>query len=377
MRKLFVEYYDLSEQQIKNVWENSLIVFDTNVLLNLYRYNDDTRNEFLKVIEIYNDRLWIPYQVGLEFHKKRTEIIRKHLSTYKDFGKELSEQILKCVDSLIPKYSRHPYIDLKDIRRRIERSTESIKKYLIKQSTLHPNFLEADPILDSITRLFDGRTGSDFSEEILEELYNEGEKRFSNKIPPGYCDEKKKKGQDKRTIYGDLIVWKQTIQYCKDQKRHLIFVTDDHKQDWWEQIEGKHAPHKGLIKEFVNNTGCDILIYDSKRFLEYAKANNDYKVTNKTIKEIGQLQITSSSRSKLLREYLAEHNANLDSLKLLNLDFGYTKPYDLFSDYIRNLKNITDVIDNYKKLQETMKLYNFYQDSQQNEDGEEFFDREE
>ena len=50
---------------------------------------------------------------------------------------------------------------------------------------------------------------------------------------------------------------------------------------------------------------------------------------------------------------------------------------DLFSDYIRNLKNITDVIDNYKKLQETMKLYNFYQDSQQNEDGEEFFDREE
>lgn len=377
MRKLFIEYYDLSEQQIKNVWENSLIVFDTNVLLNLYRYNDDTRNEFLKVIETYNDRLWIPYQVGLEFHKKRTEIIRKHLSTYKDFGKELSEQILKCVDSLIPKYSRHPYIDLNDIRRKIERSTESIKKSLIKQSTLHPNFLESDPILDSITRLFDGRTGSDFSEEKLEELYNEGEKRFSNKIPPGYCDEKKTKGQDKRTIYGDLIVWKQTIQYCKDQKRHLIFVTDDHKQDWWEQIEGKHIPRKELIKEFVSSTGCDILIYDSKRFLEYAKANNDYKVSNKTIKEIGQLQRTSSSRSKLLREYLAEHNANLDSLKLLNLDFAYTKPHDLFGDYIRNLKNITDVIDNYKKLQETIKLYKQYQYSQRRDDSVEPLDDEE
>lgn len=42
MKNRFAEFYELSDIQIKDIWENSLIVFDTNVLLNLYRYNDST-----------------------------------------------------------------------------------------------------------------------------------------------------------------------------------------------------------------------------------------------------------------------------------------------------------------------------------------------
>ena len=44
---------------------------------NRYRYNDAARDEFIKVIKFYKERLWIPYQVGLEFHRRREDIMRK------------------------------------------------------------------------------------------------------------------------------------------------------------------------------------------------------------------------------------------------------------------------------------------------------------
>ena len=358
MRKLFLEYYGLSEQQIKAVWAKSLIVFDTNVLLNLYRYNDDACKEFLKVIETYNDRLWIPYQVGLEFHKRREEIIRKHSAAYTELGSELSGQLAKSIEVLTSKYSRHPYISVSDIKRKVQRTADSIAKSLAKQGTEHPNYLNDDPILDSITRLFDGRTGSDFTEEVLEALYKEGEKRYMNQVPPGYCDEKNKKGQSKRSLYGDLIVWKQTIQHCKDQKKHLIFVTDDHKPDWWEKVEGKNAPRKELIKEFVNNTGCDILIYDSQRFLEYAKANNDYKVSSKTIKEIGKVRTLTWRNWQAMTEAFAKLYDSLDYDQQLDiLQYNYTIPGIKFSEYMKRLTGLSNRLESYKKLQESLDAY--------------------
>ena len=50
MRNRFAEYYDLSDERINEIWDDSLIVFDTNVLLNLYRYNNDARDEFIKAL---------------------------------------------------------------------------------------------------------------------------------------------------------------------------------------------------------------------------------------------------------------------------------------------------------------------------------------
>ena len=91
MKNRFAEYYELSEECINEIWENSLIVFDTNVLLNLYRYNDDARNEFIKVIKFYQERLWIPYQVGLEFHRRREDIMRKNAKAYNVLAEKLSK----------------------------------------------------------------------------------------------------------------------------------------------------------------------------------------------------------------------------------------------------------------------------------------------
>lgn len=290
MKNRFAEYYELPEERIKEIWENSLIVFDTNVLLNLYRYNEDARTEFINVIKFYKERLWIPYQVGLEFHRRREEIMRKNAAAYTTLGDKLTEQLVKAVSALEGEYSRHPYINMKDIRSKVERCAAAIKKSLDKQKENHPDYSKEDKILNAITDLFDGRVGEDFAEKDLDALYKEGEKRYANDIPPGYCDEKTKKDKPKRHLYGDLIVWKQTINHCKEHSKSVIFITDDHKTDWWDKIEGKHTPRKELIKEFADSTGQSIIIYDSRKFLEYAK-NNKVKVSQKTINEVEKVKI--------------------------------------------------------------------------------------
>ena len=67
MRNAIKEFIEPSDYERHNLWENAIFVFDTNVLLNLYRYSAKTRNSLLDAFESFKDRIWIPYQVL--FHK--------------------------------------------------------------------------------------------------------------------------------------------------------------------------------------------------------------------------------------------------------------------------------------------------------------------
>ena len=324
MKNRFAEYYELPEERIKEIWENSLIVFDTNVLLNLYRYNEDARTEFINVIKFYKERLWIPYQVGLEFHRRREDIIRKNASAYNSLGESLSKELIKVVDTLSSNgdYARHPYINIKEIRKKVERCAASIVKSLEKQGQEHPNYAQEDCILEAVTNIFDGNVGADFSEEELDNLYKDGEKRYSKQVPPGFCDEKKKKDKSQRSLYGDLIVWMQVISHIKMEQRDVIFVTDDHKPDWWDKVDGKHTPRKELLKEFMECTGQNILIYDSSRFLEYAKKNKELKVSQKTINEVGKIRELDLSIMDFMNAFSqAGANHMSDRRHLYTIDF--------------------------------------------------------
>lgn len=331
MKKQFAEYYDLPNERIKEIWDNSLIVLDTNVLLNLYRYNGEARNEFINALKLYEGRLWIPYQVGLEFHRRRENIMRKNAEAYETLGNSISVQLVKAVDILSNDYARHPYIDMKDIRKKVERCATSIRKSLEAQGEKHPDYFEKDDILDAVSNLFDGCVGNDFTEDELEALYQEGERRYANQVPPGYCDEKNKKDKAKRSLYGDLVVWKQVIAYAKEKEQCVIFITDDHKSDWWDKVEGKHSPRKELIREFMDCTGHDILIYDSGRFLEYAKRNKA-KVSAKTIREVEKVKtediidlervvlsclepISTNRNSRILRDLARRFNVMQEQIR--------------------------------------------------------------
>lgn len=301
MKNLFPEYYQLSDDKIKEIWDNGIFVFDTNVLLNLYRYSEKSRNDFLEVLTNYKDRLWIPYQVGLEYHSDRIGVVINSDNAYEQLGKKLRLEVDKLVNSIVSTYKRHPYINIDGISERINACTNEIIENLNKKREEAPDYLKNDDILDNLTILFDGKVGADLDELDLNKLYKEGRERYANKIPPGYCDEKEKKDKGDRHLYGDLILWKQTIEKASETKTDIILVTDDLKEDWWEITNGKTiGPRKELLKEFREAVQKDILIYNAERFLKYAQKHMSISIEKETISEIENFRKEDESIQQII-----------------------------------------------------------------------------
>src|SRR5687768_480826 len=82
MKNVFPGYYSLSEKELKKLWKECTFIVDTNVLLNLYRYQKETSDELLKVLRKLSDRLWIPFQVGLEYQENRLNVINEQVDMY-------------------------------------------------------------------------------------------------------------------------------------------------------------------------------------------------------------------------------------------------------------------------------------------------------
>ena len=75
MRGQFAHFYMADEEAIATAMKTGLVVPDTNVVLNLYRFQSEARDQLFGALEKLGDRLWIPHQVGLEFHRNRISVI--------------------------------------------------------------------------------------------------------------------------------------------------------------------------------------------------------------------------------------------------------------------------------------------------------------
>ena len=96
--------------------------------------------------------------------------------------------------------------------------------------------------------MFEGKVGTPYTEEKLGKIYKEGEKRYKKKIPPGYKDIDKPGFE----IYGDLVLWFQVIDKAKSEKRQIILIVDEKKEDWWFKSKGKIiGPRPELINEMT------------------------------------------------------------------------------------------------------------------------------
>jgi hypothetical protein len=104
------------------------------------------------------------------------------------------------------------------------------------------NTSSEDLIRNEIDELFEGKIGSPpGSQEEINALYDDGEKRYENSIPPGFKDaSKESEGQEDfvydgilyKRKFGDLIIWDQLIKYAATKNlKNIIFVTDDNKSD--------------------------------------------------------------------------------------------------------------------------------------------------
>lgn len=297
MDELLKIYLPKTESQRKEIWNKAILVFDTNVLLNLYKYSNGTRNEFMTIMERAIDRLWLPHQVALEFLLNRREKIKdqeleynNHIKAIRDAQGAAIEVIDKGINGIKKPFRK---MDLGELKEKVENFFEGLVENLNNENKEKPDFNEEDMVLNNFISFYSDKIGKPYTRTELEEIYSIGKERYQKEQPPGYADWKSKEGEHKyfkdtsiKSEYGDLILWMQTIQKAKDDNAHVVFVTDDSKEDWWKEYKGIKTPRQELLNEFKAETGKEVLIYNSEQFLRNANMITQQNPNTNAINEI-------------------------------------------------------------------------------------------
>ncbi|NIK00361.1 PIN-like domain-containing protein [Xanthomonas cannabis] len=267
MREKFPGWYPKKPEQIAKLWEIAIFVPDANVLLHCLRHTTVVRDELLRLFEALDDSLWIPYQVGLEFQRNRLEVQFGALDAYDSLIKDQEANIDKARDRL-RQLRAHPTIDVQKELAALDMFLIDFKGRMEAARSAHPS-TEIDSVLEKLFKLLENRIGEKWPAEKLLALKKDGDDRYSKKIPPGYKDQKKDAGEYDK--FGDLIIWKEMIAKAKANKRPVIFISDDAKEDWWWIHRGrKMGPRPELIEEFRVDAGQDFHIYEFSQFLRFA-----------------------------------------------------------------------------------------------------------
>ncbi|MDT7833133.1 PIN-like domain-containing protein [Flavobacteriaceae bacterium S356] len=364
MKKTFENYYKIPDSKYDEIWDNAIFVLDTNILLNLFRYPESARNDFLKVLRKIKSSLWIPFIAGLEFYENVESVKNSQLKAYSQISK-LLEKTKENEESLVNDFVN----DLKKLnldKRHFEISEqeliESIKKYnsdyLKNLNSIQEKYLfknqdssvktekikkENDKLMTSLESILKNKIGQKFkSQEEIEKINTEAKKRYLELIPPGYKDSSKSRDSKKRVLiydslkfsrdYCDFYLWKEIIQIAKDSKEsevNLIFITDDVKEDWWRISSGKTTgPRIELIDEIKSSTDNKVknfLMYNSWRFLEFAISKFDLKIKSDTLPQIKLVQEKLNIKANIGDKFSSILKAYYNYLKNTNLSFGVEK----------------------------------------------------
>lgn len=293
-----LDKYIITETKEKNLWQDCLFVFDSSALLNFYEYSTETRkNIFDTTFKVIEDKLWIPNHVEFEFLKNRETTLRKPISTYNQLISSHYSKIeenLKQIKSKTKKDHKHPYVSEKifiDLDNELEKFKKLLSNEIKTRIEEIENLSENDDVLNAFDKYF--KVGKKFNYAQISSIIKEGEFRYKYSIPPGYKDLESKIGFQ---IFGDLIIWKQIIEYSKALNKPIIFVIDDVKEDWWtlDKKNNPLGPRTELIDEIDHNSNTPFWMYTTLQFLEKSKDLLGSKIKENAIKEVRDASIQFS-----------------------------------------------------------------------------------
>lgn len=272
-----------SENTFRSVVASKPIyIFDTNIYLNLLRYSKEASTEVLNLYRAVSSDVRVPTQVYKEFLKnlpivnsQRSKDIKDANTAVKNAINSCSSDIQKQLDLMIRrKFENAPTISDEAVSD-LEKIKKSIDNYVQTTVKDQKNFLSEEEVKAFVEALWTAQKNEKYLPSRLFEIYKNGVIRYQYKIPPGYMDdpqnnkESKKDGVD---IFGDLILWYQTMDFGYKEKRSVVFITADVKEDWFVLSSSKRpiTPRQELIDEFSEQTnGLDICILPSELFIEY------------------------------------------------------------------------------------------------------------
>ncbi|MEM9893772.1 MAG: PIN-like domain-containing protein [Actinomycetota bacterium] len=347
MRDHFPGHYAPSEPERRKLWNSGLIVLDTNVLLSMYRLPEVARNELLGVLDALKERIWIPHHVGLEFQRRRLDVIkgqRSNVASVLEGAQDAISGVEQEVDRL--KLDRwglglEPDKVKADLGRARERLTQALKA--IGAVLVEPN--HDDPIRGRLDDILEGCVGpSPASQQELDQLLLDAEDRYASKTPPGYKDAHKGNKEDETYVfnglrysqqYGDLIIWKQVLERVATEPRpnSVLFVTGDLKEDYWQIVNGERiGPRPELAEEIRRAGDVDVFwMYSPEKFAELAPQYTEAEVSRQSISQIHDASVEGGvafsyyqagrAAEDAISRWLRQYDCEVQHVRSASLDF--------------------------------------------------------
>lgn len=265
----------------KDIDKNNIIIFDTNVLLDMYLINPDDLKYLGNYFDSIKEHIWTPSQVYEEFINNRVN----KLNSIRTMANELlkfNDNVSKQANNFLKKYEDFPDEYGEVLANITKNRMLGIEEYIFSLESKFKNlekdvgkfnYDKNDKYFEIIKNKVFFNLGASYEKKELEVLYHEADKRYTQKIPPGYEDALKSDNK-----YGDFIIWKQMIEKSIKENKNIIFVSSDgknnKKKDWRKNGECREE----LINEFHNLTGNQFeLLYLNELIKRTTKSSENLK----------------------------------------------------------------------------------------------------
>lgn len=359
MKKKFPGYYEPDETQLHRLWDSGLIVLDSNILLNLYRYSAETNAEILHTLNQLSDRLWITYNAAKRYHQQRLNVIEGQEKSYLELQKfldemqnDLKERLLSQDHSFLADQLIDKVVTIfNDIQNKLETNKE---EYL--------NLFENDELKNKIAEILKRNVGSQYTPEELEKIYKEGKNRAQKQIPPL----PNKEAELQEAKYHDLIIWKQTLKKAKATYKPILMLTDKRTDDWWLKFKGERiGPNPQLVEEMQHFANVEFYMYRMDPFMQNSRKYLEFDVDTKAIEEVQKFRLRDDNRADSRKELASKLRFQRETVQELSDELEeLAKKTEIFS-----IMDVSEALQNYKTKKEKAKLKN--ESKQETEDEEE------
>ena len=145
MRDKYPGWYPRSAQEAAELWDKAIFVPDANVLLHCLRHPAAVREQLLRFFDVLKASLWIPYQVGSEFHRNRLDVELGAQDAYDVIMKD-QEAILEKARERLRQLRAHPTISVTKELAALDMFAEDFRGRMLAAQAAHPVKEIADAI---------------------------------------------------------------------------------------------------------------------------------------------------------------------------------------------------------------------------------------
>jgi hypothetical protein len=180
-----------SELELEAALRSALVVVDANVLLNLYRYNESTRDDLLGVLRRLGDRLWVPNQVLREFWRNRLGVLASRGAGTEQALTALSKQ-QRATSDAIQQWAKTVAIETRDrdvLLSKVTALHADLEKEILAHTPAAPKAIigaVSEPVLRELEVLLEGKAGSEPETADWQAAVKEGNDRVEAVLTPIY-----------------------------------------------------------------------------------------------------------------------------------------------------------------------------------------------